>query len=52
MEGDLILMDVGAEFGNYSADMTRTIPVSGRFTKRQRAVYDAILRVKKVHWKF
>ena len=44
--GALILMDVGAEYGNYSSDMTRTIPVSGRFTKRQRAVYDAVLHVK------
>ncbi len=45
-EGDLILMDVGAEYANYSSDMTRTIPVNGRFTERQRAVYDAVLRVK------
>ena len=45
-EGDLLLMDVGAEYANYNADMTRTIPVSGRFTERQRAVYDAVLRVK------
>lgn len=45
-DGDLLLMDVGAEYGNYNADMTRTIPVNGRFTKRQRAVYDAVLRVK------
>ncbi len=44
--GDLILMDVGAEYANYSSDMSRTIPVSGRFTERQRAVYDAINRVK------
>ena len=44
-EGELILLDVGAEYGNYNADMTRTIPVSGRFTARQRAVYDAVLRV-------
>lgn len=44
--GDLMLMDVGAEYGNYNADMTRTIPVSGRFSKRQREVYDAVLRVK------
>ena len=39
-------MDVGAEYGNYSSDMTRTIPVSGRFTPRQRAVYEAVLKVK------
>ncbi|MFT6865302.1 MAG: Xaa-Pro aminopeptidase [Cyclobacteriaceae bacterium] len=44
--GDLILMDVGAEYANYNADMTRTIPVSGRFSKRQRQIYDAVLRVK------
>lgn len=44
--GDLILMDVGAEYANYSSDMSRTIPVSGRFTKRQRDVYDAVNRVK------
>ena len=45
--GELILMDVAAEYGNYSSDMTRTIPVSGRFTPRQRAVYEAVLKVKK-----
>lgn len=44
--GDLLLLDVGAEYANYSSDMTRTIPVSGKFTKRQREVYDAVLRVK------
>ena len=44
--GELILMDVGAEYGNYSSDMTRTIPVSGRFSPRQRAVYQAVLKVK------
>lgn len=44
--GDVILLDVGAEYGNYSSDMTRTIPVSGRFSPRQRAVYDAVLKVK------
>jgi Xaa-Pro aminopeptidase len=47
LEGEMLLMDVGAEYGNYNADMTRTIPVSGRFTERQRAVYDAVLRVQK-----
>lgn len=46
-DGELLLMDVGAEYGNYNADMTRTIPVNGRFTVRQRAVYDAVLRVHK-----
>ena len=45
-DGDLILMDVGAEYANYSSDMTRTIPVNGKFTKRQRQVYDAVNRVK------
>ena len=45
-DGDLLLMDVGAEYGNYNADMTRAIPVSGRFTKRQKEVYNAVLRVK------
>lgn len=44
--GDLLLLDVGAEYANYSSDMTRTIPVSGRFTDRQKAVYNAVLRVK------
>ena len=39
-------MDVGAAYGRYSADMTRTIPVSGRFTARQKEVYQAVLRVK------
>lgn len=45
-DGELLLMDVGAEYGNYNSDMTRTIPVSGRFTKRQRDVYMAVLNVK------
>jgi len=45
-EGDLILMDVGAEYANYSSDMTRTIPVSGRFSPRQKEVYKAVSRVK------
>ena len=43
--GDLILMDFGAEYGNYCADMTRTIPVNGKFTKRQKEIYDACLNV-------
>jgi Xaa-Pro aminopeptidase len=46
-DGDLILMDVAAEYANYSSDLTRTIPVNGRFTPRQREVYEAVLRVKK-----
>lgn len=45
-DGDLLLMDVGAEYANYMSDMTRTIPVNGRFTDRQKAVYNAVLRVK------
>lgn len=44
-DGDLILMDVGAEYGNYNADMTRCIPVNGKFTARQKEVYNAVLRV-------
>ncbi len=43
--GDVLLLDVAASYGNYNADLTRTIPVSGRFTRRQRRVYDAVLRV-------
>jgi Xaa-Pro aminopeptidase len=44
--GDLLLLDVAAEYANYSSDMTRTIPVSGSFTPRQKALYNAVLRVK------
>lgn len=44
-KGDLLLMDVAAAYRNYSADLTRTIPVGGRFTRRQRQVYQAVLRV-------
>ena len=44
--GDLILLDVAAEYANYSSDMTRMIPVSGRFSERQKAVYNAVLNVK------
>ena len=40
-------MDVGAAYGNYASDMTRTVPVSGKFTPRQRTVYEAVLRVEK-----
>ena len=43
--GDLILMDFGAEYANYCADLTRTIPVNGKFSKRQKEVYDACLAV-------
>ncbi|MDP3946653.1 MAG: aminopeptidase P family protein [Lutibacter sp.] len=45
-DGEMLLLDVGAEYANYSSDMTRTIPVNGRFTDRQKAVYNAVLRVK------
>ncbi|MFN0276638.1 MAG: aminopeptidase P family protein [Chitinophagales bacterium] len=45
--GDLLLMDFGAEYANYCADLTRTIPVNGRFTKRQKDVYNAVLRVQR-----
>jgi Xaa-Pro aminopeptidase len=44
--GDMILMDVGASYGNYASDMTRCIPVSGKFTERQKEIYNAVLRVK------
>jgi len=45
--GDLLLFDFGAEYANYAADMSRTIPVSGKFTERQKACYNAVLRVLK-----
>lgn len=46
-DGDVILMDFGAEYANYAADLTRSIPVNGKFTSRQRDVYNAVLRVMK-----
>lgn len=46
-DGEVLLMDFGCEYANYNADLTRSIPVNGRFNKRQRAVYDAVLRVLK-----
>ena len=46
-DGDVILMDVGAEYGNYNADMTRCVPVGGQFTQRQKDVYNAVLSVKR-----
>ncbi len=46
-DGDVLLMDVAAEYANYASDLTRSVPVSGKFTKRQREVYDAVLRVMK-----
>jgi len=45
-DGDIILMDVGASYANYASDMTRCVPVSGKFTDRQKEVYNAVLRVK------
>ena len=45
-DGDLLLLDVAAEYANYSSDLTRTIPVNGKFTKRQKEVYNAVLRIK------
>ncbi len=47
VQGDLLLMDFGAEYANYAADLSRTIPVSGQFSPRQKAVYQAVLNVKK-----
>src|SRR6266566_2282654 len=44
-DGDVLLMDVGAGYANYNSDLTRTIPVNGKFSPRQRQVYDAVLRV-------
>lgn len=45
-DGDVILMDFGCEYGGYASDLSRSLPVNGRFTDRQRAVYNAVLRVK------
>ena len=45
-DGDMILMDAAAEYANYSSDLTRTVPVNGTFTPRQKGVYNAVLRVK------
>ncbi len=46
-DGDVILLDVAAEYANYASDLTRCLPVSGKFTKRQKEVYNAVLRVMK-----
>jgi len=46
-DGDVILFDFGAEYANYNADMSRSVPVSGRFNKRQKDVYNAVLRIMK-----
>jgi len=50
-EGELVLLDVAAEYANYNADLTRTIPVSGKFTKRQKDVYNAVLRIHQAAFK-
>ena len=47
LDGDLVLIDFGAEYANYTSDVTRTVPVNGRFSDRQKAVYNAVLRVQK-----
>ena len=44
-DGDLLLLDTGADYGNYISDMTRTFPINGKFTSRQKEVYNAVLRV-------
>ena len=46
-DGDVLLLDIGAEYANYAADLSRSIPVNGKFTKRQKDVYNAVLRVFK-----
>ena len=45
-DGDLILLDIGAEYGNWASDMTRCVPANGKFSPRQKEVYEAVLRVK------
>jgi len=45
-DGDVVLFDFGAEYANYAADLSRTIPVNGKFTKRQQEIYDAVLDVQ------
>lgn len=45
-DGDVVLMDFGAEYGNYASDLTRCVPANGRFTPRQKEVYNAVLHVK------
>jgi len=46
-DGDVILLDVGAEYANYASDLTRSLPVNGRYSDRQKAVYNSVLNVKK-----
>lgn len=50
-DGDVLLLDVGAEYANYNADLTRTIPVNGKFAKRQKEVYNAVLRIQREAFK-
>ncbi len=46
-DGDILLMDFGAEYANYSSDLTRTVPVNGKFTPRQKQVYNSVLKIQK-----
>ncbi len=46
-KGDLLLIDFGAKYGNYTSDITRVIPISGKFTKRQKEVYNSVLNIQK-----
>jgi Xaa-Pro aminopeptidase len=46
-KGDLVLIDFGAEYANYAADVTRTVPVNAKFSKRQKEVYNAVLKIQK-----
>lgn len=50
-DGDLLLTDFGARYANYNADLTRTFPINGKYTKRQRAVYNAVLNVHREAFK-
>ena len=46
-DGDILLMDFGAEYANYASDLTRTVPINGSFSERQKAVYNSVLHVMK-----
>ena len=48
----MVLMDVAAEYANYKSDMTRTVPINGKFTPRQLSIYNAVLNVKKHQLRF
>lgn len=50
-DGDILLLDIGAEYANYNADLTRSIPVGGKYTQRQKNVYNAVLRVQREAFK-